>query len=922
MSFWGGVAKGFEAGEAKREREEVRKVAADRNEIQDKRWQMQWDQSQETILYNKDRNTQADKLAAEALEYAKGRNTQADTLAAEALSIARNKEIINALKVSGTTGSTTGKRSKVATAKEIRNASIDLNLALGGVEGLSALPDDQKEFYTSTLADASATMQLVAFAKANKINLNDVHSYMEIGAVVASQGAEGMAKLKAQIADGTLNLTGENAAENFIKTFKTIADYVPGYTQLTQTSQIRDLAKDEKGYQLVITRMGQTLNDELARRQGSGEDTASLLQLKTNLEGTNKFKRDTALSTLFSMYGTDIIAATNQEGNPYFPESLMKANENMKALTGGGSGGLTGGGSGVPLGLKDDAKAARGTGRLDFTRNFDNEAEAEAFFKSGKSVKAFTLGGGSTVYYAPTESGNDVKAAGVTGRLDSKGEGFVKPEAVSEIDDAFEGANIEEGFGPVIKGEGVPGNEGPFLPEILRTETRKPDDRPEGTADEIIEKGSNNIKALIDSLGETKYGRTPRDKAIKVREGVLSELEGMGITMPTNPTELGYFKNDLNSLLEDYNVDISGDLLYEIADIAQESAKTGRVAVPPEVEEAIIAIVANGTEEEIVQANEEAIKEFGAVAAGVLFDNAKAARGTGRSAVMDGLQTPYSVSADEEGYQPTSMGATELNTPAMREAIAKVPTEVREAFVSILERGDQEAIDEANKELAKEFGKDVASVLFDDAKSGRGTGKSAMMDGLQTPYTAPEEPTGSRPVGRGLFDDAKSGRGTGKSAMMDGLQTPKELNTAAIREVLDMVKSEISSKVFSVLSKGYLQTTMGSTEVNTPAIRKALSKVEKQLGPEVAAVLTRGYQPTTLGSTELNTPAMRKALSKVPGKVQDSVTEVLKKGTLSEIKEAKVEITKDFGSKVASILFDNLKSGRGTGKSAMMDGLQ
>ena len=241
------------------------------------------------------------------------------------------------------------------------------------------------------------------------------------------------------------------------------------------------------------------------------------------------------------------------------------------------------------------------------------------------------------------------------------------------------------------------------------------------------------------------------------------------------------------------------------------------------------------------------------------------------------------MSADEEGYQPTSMGATELNTPAMREAIAKVPTEVREAFVSILERGDQEAIDEANKELAKEFGKDVASVLF---------------------------------------DDAKSGRGTGKSAMMDGLQTPKELNTAAIREVLDMVKSEISSKVFSVLSKGYLQTTMGSTEVNTPAIRKALSKVEKQLGPEVAAVLTRGYQPTTLGSTELNTPAMRKALSKVPGKVQDSVTEVLKKGTLSEIKEAKVEITKDFGSKVASILFDNLKSGRGTGKSAMMDGLQ
>ena len=835
MSFWGGVAKGFEAGEAKREREEVRDTAAARNALQDKRWQMQWDQSQETLLYNKDRNKKDDQLRAEALEYAKGRNTQADNLAAEALEIKRMKEILNGLNVSGTTGrttgrttgSTTGNRNKVATAKEIQKANIDLNLSLGGEEGLSALPDDQKEFYTSVLADPSASMQLVAFARANKINLNDVHSYMEIGAVVAAQGAEGIAKLKAQVADGTLNLKGENAAENFMKTFKTIAEYVPGYTQLTQTSQIRDLSKDKEGYKLVITRIGQTLNAELARLQNSGGDAASLLKLKTDLEGTNEFRQSTALSTLFRMYGTDIISETNQEGNPYFPESLMKANENKEALTGG----LTGGGSGVPLGLQDDAKAARGTGRVDFTRNFANEAESEAFFKSDKSVKAFTLGGGSTVYYVPTESGNDVKAAGVTDRLDSKGEGFVKPEAVSEIDDAFEGANIKEGFSPALNAEGVSASEGPFLPEILRTDSRNPNDRPEGTADVIIEKGSNNIKTLIDSLGETEYRRTPRDKAMKVREGVLSELAGMGITMPTNPTELGYFKEDLKALLVDDNVDISGDLLYEIVDIAKESAKTGRVAVvPTEVEDAVIAIVENGTEEEIVQANEEVAKEFGAVAAGVLFDDAKAARGTGRSAMMDGLQTPYSVSADEEGYQPTSMGATELNTPAMREAIAKVPTEVRDAVASLLERGDQEAIDQANEELAKEFGKDVAAVLF---------------------------------------DDAKSARGTGKSAVMDGLQTPGGLDTSGIRQVLSMVKSKIGPEVSSVLSKGYLQTTMGSTELNTPAILQALLKVEEQLGPDVADL-----------------------------------------------------ITESFGPDVSAILFDDLKSARGTGKSAMMSGLQ
>jgi|TARA_B110000881_G_C18600387_1_gene534678 hypothetical protein len=291
--------------------------------------------------------------------------------------------------------------------------------------------------------------------------------------------------------------------------------------------------------------------------------------------------------------------------------------------------------------------------------------------------------------------------------------------------------------------------------------------------------------------------------------------------------------------------------------------------VPTEVADAVIAIVENGTEEEIVQANEEVAKEFGAVAAGVLFDDAKAARGTGRSAVMDGLQTPYSVSADEEGYQPTSMGATELNTPAMRKAIAKVPTEVRDAVASLLERGDQEAIDQANEELAKEFGKDVAAVLFDDAKSARGTGKSAVMDGLQTPYTVTNEPTSSSPVARGLSDDAKSARGTGKSAVMDGLQTPGGLDTSGIRQVLSMVRSKIGPEVSSVLSKGYLQTTMGSTELNTPAILQALLKVEEQLGPDVADL-----------------------------------------------------ITESFGPDVSAILFDDLKSARGTGKSAMMSGLQ
>ena len=901
MSFWGGVAKGFEAGEAKREKETLRDDRLASEAKAESRWKTQWENTLSNQQEARDAAEAARILEQKRFDIGQDRLLKLDkkeqSRFEEAQALERAKFIMDNIPPSmlsalGGGPQFKGKGTPLSVAEMTAGAAVFDKLYLELDEDTSKSP-----FFTALSTDPGNKTMISAFmeaqaAKGNPVQLEDMPKYFKFLGYTEGKSVEESKKFLSSALNGE-GFEDTAALVNGLINFSTFSTAKPLFAQINAPTsnkpndRVAQVAYLQKAIEFDAIAKLESLSPV---DQDVANQALAMLEIPAN--------RTKGLSTL-ARFGFGLDAAQ---------EAGMMENPIVAALYGGTP-------PAAPSSLTDTPPATFTEEEMD---SFTPE-EIREIVEANKG-KQIIVGGKPFIFKVKrpaepvVEVLNDDKAAGVTGRLDSKGEGFVKPEAVSEIDGLFEGANIEEGFGfgggigteEANFMSGVSSEEGPYTPKVLKTLVNP--------ADEIIEKGSNNIQTLIDSLGETKYGRTPRDKAIKVREGVLSELKEMGIEMPTNPTELGYFKDDLTSLLEDYNVDLSGDLLYEIVDIAKESAKTGRVAVPPEVAEegytpptmeatelntpavrealanvptevadAIIAIVANGTEEEIVRANEEAIKEFGAVAAGVLFDNAKAARGTGRSAVMDGLQTPYSVSADEEGYQPTSMGATELNTPAMREAIAKVPAEVREAFASILERGDQEAIDEANKELAKEFGKDVASVLF---------------------------------------DDAKSGRGTGKSAMMDGLQTPKELNTAAIREVLDMVKSEISSKVFSVLSKGYLQTTMGSTEVNTPAIRKALSKVEKQLGPEVAAVLTRGYQPTTLGSTELNTPAMRKALSKVPGKVQDSVTEVLKKGTLSEIKEAKVEITKDFGSKVASILFDNLKSGRGTGKSAMMDGLQ
>jgi hypothetical protein len=60
--------------------------------------------------------------------------------------------------------------------------------------------------------------------------------------------------------------------------------------------------------------------------------------------------------------------------------------------------------------------------------------------------------------------------------------------------------------------------------------------------------------------------------------------------------------------------------------------------VPAEVKEAVESVIAQGTEAEVEQAKQEIAAEFGEEVAAVLFDDDKSARGTGKSATMDGLQ--------------------------------------------------------------------------------------------------------------------------------------------------------------------------------------------------------------------------------------------------------------------------------------------
>jgi hypothetical protein len=235
-----------------------------------------------------------------------------------------------------------------------------------------------------------------------------------------------------------------------------------------------------------------------------------------------------------------------------------------------------------------------------------------------------------------------------------------------------------------------------------------------------------NVRTMSSpDLGEESSGMSNNAP----QELTMTEAESF---MEANPDFRGKLRVD-GQLMSNEGEGPSRTAPEGLGDLAPDKAPQ----VPAEVAQAIEDLVSKGNEADIEQAKQDVAKEFGHEAASALFDDAKSGRGTGKSAMMDGLQVPYETESPDANvdkrakYQPPTMMATELNTPAIREALSKVPTEVQQAITSVITEGSPEDIEQAKQDVAKEYGEAVASILFDDAKSGRGTGKSAMMDGLQ-----------------------------------------------------------------------------------------------------------------------------------------------------------------------------------------------
>jgi hypothetical protein len=164
-------------------------------------------------------------------------------------------------------------------------------------------------------------------------------------------------------------------------------------------------------------------------------------------------------------------------------------------------------------------------------------------------------------------------------------------------------------------------------------------------------------------------------------------------------------------------------------------------------------------------------------------------------------QTAPAPAPQSEEFVPPSMGASELNTPGIMQALNNAPQIP-----------------------------DERSALMAEAQSLIEANRSPESDALRARVDETVDPQGYIPPTMGA----------------------SELNTPGMMQALDNAPQVDAT----VDPQGYIPPTMGASELNTPGIMQALDnapRVDELVDPQ-------GYMPPSMGASELNTPGIMQAL--------------------------------------------------------------
>jgi hypothetical protein len=867
MSFWGGVAKGLEAGEAKREREEVRDTAAARNALQDKRWQMQWE------------NTLAQQTKAnERAELADARLLEAHGLAMAKGTLGLTQSINNlAGGTSGGTGSTGGARSpksgptpgEMNTGARALQARID---ALGGLESMTAA---DQAYYKPILGNAAASYELnklLAKAVGDDTDLTILNAAERVRtvAIVAAQGQEAFAAYSKKAAKDGWNpdnvLEAMELAKKVNPDFAELVLLTPSNKNLTEQEQFKTF---EAGIQFYIADWVQNNPDKV---------TDAFTTAKSQLTSSNDQIKMQGLSTLVSMgVGQDWILKNTKEGNALHNLIPKEVSAVPKVDNDGNL--VTGGGGAVPPGTPTYTAAEL----LELPPAEARKLVGTRIIVDGKPG-TYGIPGTST-FGGQTGASDDPKAAGQRGA--NIEEGFVMPEVAAEgvttalLAGQKTGAALATVF-EAVKPDGelsasylnatdtmtsalnrgaanaadfisgvMGGTEQTSIAEWLRADADRIDAKTEATAESVRKKNLQIAEAYVDGMNGWFGGLFSTETKVEATENVANVLT-RGSDTPA-----------AKALLE---------TIQERVDYARSKRKE-KPTSPQVTEEGLMSQRLDDTNRRIAEEDMA-------------------------------MSRPV----------PQPLGTIAFNGPTAEDGLMSMPVEQAGGFEEVMQSLATASDEEKSVILSKYIGEDGLPIRKPDYAGGRlaDTNKRIAEEDAAMAVDFPQP----------LKDIVLKARSSGEEKFQPATMAATELNTPVIQKALSIVSTVVGPEVAAVLATGFQPDTLGSPELNTPAIQQALTVVGEKVDPEVAAIIAVGFKPATMGATELNTPAVREAIANVPTEVKEAVEAIITTGNESDIEQAASEVAAEFGESVAAILFDDLKSARGTGKSAMMSGLQ
>ena len=310
MSFWAGIAKGFQDAEAKAEREDAVEREQERYDAETAR---------------------AERWRSEDMARQDAIRAQDLAMRAEEIAIARGTQLIG-MGAGGAGVSSSGGSGNVPTPEQGVEAVQALRFEVEEMGGLEGMSDTDKEFFGTLMENPSAAAGVMGFVleqreDGNAFEISRLPDVINIVGIVEGQGEEAYREFQKNFAEGNVNL---NDPEAFLDGIRALRNYRPAEVLWAQSGPVRDLTDQEKMYNAWQTATMVSANAALASMDKESPEYRELFEAINAAESSDSRVAARGFSVLWGAHGRPAAEMVGVDGSnvymkPYFAGDNVEA---------------------------------------------------------------------------------------------------------------------------------------------------------------------------------------------------------------------------------------------------------------------------------------------------------------------------------------------------------------------------------------------------------------------------------------------------------------------------------------------------------------------------------------------------------------------------------------------------------------------